>query len=128
MVSAMTNYPLPGPSPRASMDQVDEYWLENLPCPRDFLPETDDNVAEFLREVFRVGGIAALEWVWVPRSGDAGNWPFTPNARGRMGWFHTQLLERANNQVQRERERAARERIEDAEQARRERRRAAGWA
>jgi hypothetical protein len=120
--------PVPPPPANATGAEVDAYWMKHLPSPRDYMPENDDNCADFLRDVARVGGAAGLDWVWVPRINGTGNWPFSSTARGRMQYLHVTLMDNAIRAAQREAEQKARRQVEAQEEQRLQARRAAGWA
>jgi hypothetical protein len=120
--------PAPPPPANATMAEIDDHWMRHLPSPRDYQPESDENCSDFMREVMRIGGAKALEWVWVPRVNGTGNWPFSNVARGRMDWFYGQLIDNANRAAQREAEQKAKRLVEAQEDQRRAARRAAGWA
>lgn len=102
---------------------TDAYWLAVLPAPPLTMSVHDDVVGEWLQDVFRVGGIEAIEWTF-----DTANWPLGSVARGRMLHYLGVLRQRTESQAKRAAEDRAREQQEQQANAHQQRRRAAGWA
>jgi hypothetical protein len=100
-----------------------DYYLRVLPKPPLTMSVHDDVVGEWLQDVFRIGGIHAIEWVF-----DTANWPLGSVARGRMLHYLGVLRQRAESQAKRQAEERAREQQEQQANAHQRARRAAGWA